>query len=103
MLLLHDGLRASEVAESVGCVRATVYRTVYRFEELGEEAIYDRRLCRRPDKVTDEVQAQLLGYLDAVPQDYGWERSNWTLELLARQLAGTAGSVSWPSSAKTKE
>lgn len=75
----------------VGCVRATEYRTVYRFEELGEASLLDQRGLREPSKVTPEVEQCLLGYLDGVPQDYGWERANWTLELLARQLCDDTG------------
>lgn len=86
LLLLHDGHRAGDVAVLVGCVRATVYRTVYRFEDLGEASLHDQRSYREPTKVTPEVEEQLLGYLDGVPQDYGWDRANWTLELLQRQL-----------------
>ncbi len=86
LLLLHEREPVAEVARRVGCVRATVYRTVYRFEELGEEALVDRRAYRCASKVTTQVEQLLLGYLDHVPGDYGWERSNWTLELLAKQL-----------------
>ena len=95
LLLLHDGRSASEVAEVAGCVRATVYRTVYRFEDLGETGLHDQRQFREPTKVTPEVEEQLLSYLDAVPGDYGWDRANWTLELLSRQLlADTAVALS---------
>jgi len=86
LLLLHEQEPVAEVARRVGCVRATVYRTVYRFEELGEDGLVDRRAYRQPSKVTTLVERLLLGYLDHVPGDYGWERSNWTLELLAKQL-----------------
>jgi len=91
MLLLHEGYGVSEVCERVGCVRATVYRTVYRFEELGEDGLYDQRARREPVKVTLEIEERLLGYLDAVPKDYGWDRVNWTLELLAKQLQTDTG------------
>jgi transposase len=91
LVLLSQGETASEVARMVGCVRATVYRTVYRYEDMGEESIRDRRRCREPSKVTAPVQEQLLAYLDDVPQDYGWERCNWTLELLSLQLAKDTG------------
>jgi len=86
LLLLHEGYAASEVAERADCVRATVYRTVYRFEELGEASLHDQRSCREPEKATPEVEEHLLGYLDDVPNDYGWDRANWTLELLSLQL-----------------
>lgn len=91
MLLLHESMPVAEVSRMVGCVRATVYRTVYRYEELGEDSIRDQRRHRTPSKVTQHVEEQLLEYLDYVPQDYSWERSNWTLELLARQLADDTG------------
>lgn len=87
IVLLHSGELAAEVARMVGCARATVYRTVYRYEDLGEESIRDQRRLREPLKVTAPVVEQLLAYLDDVPQDYGWERCNWTLELLSLQLA----------------
>ena len=76
LLLLHDGRSASEVVELAGCVRATVYRTVYRFEDLGEAGLHDRCQFREPTKVTPEVEEQLLGYLDGVAGDYGWDRAN---------------------------
>ncbi len=86
LLLLSERVAVSTVAERVGCARATVYRTVYRFEDLGEDGLSDQRLCAPPRKATVGVQEQLLSYLDAVPKDYGWQRSTWTLELLALQL-----------------
>jgi len=86
MLLLHEAKPVAEIAHTVGCVRATVYRTLYRFEELGEYSLGDRRTSRGPAKVTQELEAHLSSYLDGVPQDYGWQRSAWTLELLSLQL-----------------
>ena len=41
MLLLHEGIPVVEVARMVGWVRATVYRTVSRYEELSEESVRD--------------------------------------------------------------
>jgi hypothetical protein len=75
----------------VGCARATVYRTLYRFEDLGEDALLDQRQLRPPSKVTDRVQVQLVGYIDRSPQDFGWQRTTWTLELLAVQLTLDTG------------
>ena len=40
---------------------ATVYRTVYRFEDLGEDALIDRRSQRDPRKVSAEVERRLVG------------------------------------------
>lgn len=93
LLLLHQGRAAAEVAAFVDCARATVYRTVYRYEELGEASIADQRTRREAEKMTAELQARLLSYLDGVPQDYGWQRSTWTLELLALQINEEFGVV----------
>lgn len=91
LLLLHGGLEPSQVAETVGCARATVYRTLYRYEDLGEEALFDRRKARTPRKVTEEVERRLVSYIDGSPQDFRWQRTTWTLELLAVQLLHDTG------------
>jgi putative transposase len=91
LLLLHGGREPSEVAKLVGCARATVYRTLYRFEDLGEGSLLDQRHQRGPSKVTAEVAERLVGYIDGSPQDFGWQRTTWSLELLAVQLAHDAG------------
>ena len=91
LLLLNERHSVETVASLAGCVRATVYRTVYRFEDFGEKGLHDGRKNRTPLKVTPEVIEQLLDYLDGVPKDYGWQRSIWTLELLSRQLLADSG------------
>ena len=91
LLLLHEGVVPGVVAEVAGCARATVYRTLYRFEDLGEDALLDQRQLRPPSKVTAEVEERLVGYIDGSPQDFGWQRTTWTLELLAVQLTLDTG------------
>ena len=91
LLLLHGGEEPSEVAMFVGCARATVYRTLYRFEDLGEDSLFDQRQQRPPSKVTPEVAERLVSYIDGSPQDFGWQRTTWTLELLAVQLTQDTG------------
>jgi transposase len=91
LLLLGEGVVAGVVAEMVGCARATVYRTLYRFEDLGEDALLDQRQVRPPSKVTAEVEERLVGYIDGSPQELGWQRTTWTLELLAVQLTLDTG------------
>ena len=91
LLLLHKQVSVSEIAFRVDCVRATVYRTLYRFEHLGEASLHDQRSTREPTKATPRVEQCLLGYLDNVPKDYGWDRANWTLEVLSLQLHADTG------------
>ena len=89
--LLAQGESPSQVKEKVGCVRSTVYMTLYRFEDEGIEGLLDKRLQRGPRKATAPVRAQLLEYLDGTPRDYGWQRAAWTLELFALQLLEDTG------------
>jgi len=98
LILLHEGFSAGSVSEVTGCVRATVYRTLYRFEELSEDGIRDQRTWREPTKVTADIETHLLGYLEQAPKDLGWHRSTWTLELFGLQLEHDTGvrlSPSW--------
>lgn len=91
VLLLSEGRCVREVREMVGCVRSTVYETLYRFEDADLDGLLDQRLHRTARKATPDVRAQLLAYLDHTPQRFGWQRSTWTRELLALQLQKDTG------------
>ncbi len=91
LLLLDDGLSPSEVAQHLVCDRSLVYKTVYRFDEHGEDGLADRRLLSKPRKVTPELLSRLLFLLEESPRDVGWQRSTWSLELLAREIEKEIG------------
>jgi len=86
LLLLDRGCSAREVVERTGCVRATVYRTVDRWENEGEAGLVDKRSVPGPRKALATACTRLLSYVGTNPRDLGWERSTWTLELFALQL-----------------
>lgn len=86
LLLLNSGESPSEIHRKMGCARATVYRTLYRFENLGEMSLSDLRFISEPRKVTPDILQRLISLLDQSPQNQGWQRSTWTLELLALEL-----------------
>ncbi|MBM3289683.1 MAG: helix-turn-helix domain-containing protein, partial [Candidatus Hydrogenedentes bacterium] len=86
ILLFAEGLTPGEVQERAGCVRSTIYTTLYRFEDEGMDGFLDKRLYAPARKATADIRERLLVYLEKVPKDYGWQRSSWTLELLSRQL-----------------
>jgi len=97
ILLLDAKEPVSRISLLVDCVRSTVYTTLYRFEDEGFGSLLDKRRSPGPRKATAEVRMALLSYLDHVPKDYGWQRSTWTLELLARQLEEDTGVQLSPS------
>jgi len=86
LILLSIGKSVNKITELTGCVRATVYRTLYRFEDMGDSSVVDQRTISTPKKVTENVKKKLIEYLDFTPPNFGWHRSSWTLELLALQI-----------------
>lgn len=101
VLLLASGEAVSCISTMVDCVRSTVYTTLYRFEDEGIEGLLDKRRSPGARKATPEVRAKLLSYLDDAPKVLGWQRSTWTLELLARQLYEDTGVQLSPSHLRT--
>lgn len=69
LLLLNEGRTVVETARLVCCVRATVYRTVYRFDDLGEDGLLDQRKNAKARKVTQEACTYLLDYLEHTPKE----------------------------------
>lgn len=86
LLLCASGHSVKIITQLVGCARATVYRTLYRFNDLGETGISDLRLQPEPRKVTPSTISYLLSLLEKSPREFRWHRSTWTLELLAKQV-----------------
>lgn len=97
LLLLDEGLAPSEVSRRLECDRSLVYKTVYRFDEHGEDGLADRRYSPKPRKVTEELLNRLLLLLEKSPRDLGWQRSTWTLELLAKEIDRELGVKLSPS------
>jgi transposase len=91
LLLAHAGHAATDIAEWVDCVRATVYRTLSRFHQSGEAGLSDRRLQPEARKVTPELMNYLLSLLEVSPRSLGWQRSTWTLELMGLQVLEKTG------------
>lgn len=91
VLLLNEGLGATEVHRRLGAARSTVYRVARRFAEEGEHGLRDRRPEVAPWKVDEGYMARLEELVYISPQALGWRRSTWTSELLAKQLAEETG------------
>lgn len=91
LLLLNSGEAPGAIHRKLDCARATVYRTLYRFENMGESSLSDLRFSSVPRKVTHDFIERLMAVLDFSPQQRGWQRSTWTLELLSEELFEQTG------------
>lgn len=87
ILCLDKGMSPTEIHRAQGAARSTVYRVGKRFLAEGEEGLRNRRLEVSPSKVTEEYMHRLEERIYQNPQELGWQRTSWTRELLARQLA----------------
>ena len=48
-----------------------MYRTLYRFEQIGEASLHDQRSTVEPTKATPQVEQCRLGYLDNLSKGLG--------------------------------
>lgn len=87
VLLYAEGKRTEEIAEVLGCSTSTAIRAARRFQAEGEGGLLDKRRFNGEQKIDDDMLAALVTLLEGTPQDHGWERPTWTVELLAITLA----------------
>ena len=86
------GERAQKIHEVLGCSLSQVYRIARRFVEDGEIGLADRREDNGEVKVDETYAAEVLRLVaEDSPQDHGYRRPTWTLELLARVMEENTG------------
>lgn len=87
VLLYADGKRTAEIASTLHCAHSTAIHVAHRFKAEGPAGLVDRRSENGETKVDDDLRAALVILVNTSPQAYDWERSTWTEELFALQLA----------------
>lgn len=87
VLLYAEGKTTEEIASTFHCAKSRAINVANRFNAEGPAGLVDRRCENGEAKVDDDLRAALVVLVDTSPQDYGWERSTWTEELFALQLA----------------
>lgn len=83
LLKVSQGLSCYAAARELGCVPSTAWRIVHRFLTEGETALLDKRAENGAVKVDEDIRAGLETILCNCPEDYGFPRTTWTLELIA--------------------
>lgn len=86
LLLWESGGQVSWVAERLCAARSSINRWRALFEQYGEEGLSPLQRGRTDYKANPVVMEHLAELVDATPQDYGYLRSRWSSELLAREL-----------------
>jgi transposase len=79
------------IAESVGCSVSWVQRVIRHFREFGVAGLQDGREDNGEEKIDERYLSILYDVVDGSPRDYGYPRSTWTQELLAKVMAKLTG------------
>jgi len=87
LLLWESGGHVSWVAQTLCAARSSVNRWRSLFEEYGEDGLRPQPRGRSDYKANEAVLHRLEVLVEASPQDFGYLRSCWSSELLARELA----------------
>jgi len=83
---LGQGVSRQQVARDLACVPSTVVKAARRFADAGEDGLIDQRAFNGARKVDAHFKEELERVLLSVPTEFGWQRTNWTRELLGREL-----------------
>jgi transposase len=82
VLKVATGLSCNAAARELGCAPSTAVRIVARFYTEGEAALWDRRNENGLRKVDADVRGGVCEILTGSPEDHGFTRPTWTLEIL---------------------
>ena len=91
LVLAQSGLSQRGVARVLGHAPSHVHETVRRFREDGVEGLRERRGRSPRLPRYDEIIALLPELVANSPRDYGWNRSTWSVELVALEVERQLG------------
>ncbi len=87
LLKVHAGQCPHQAALEIGCHPATACRIVARFVARGEGSVFDGRWGNGARKVSPEVLGGIVEILHGTPEQHGFPRPTWTIEVLTRVIA----------------
>ena len=88
---LISGHSLSSIQRHLYCSYSTIQRVAERFVRDGVAGLVDRREDNGETKITEEHEAFLLQASAVTPQEYGFARPTWTLELFIEVLDSEMG------------
>ena len=91
VVLLAEGQTSVAIEQHLKVARAHVSRTAWKYFAEGDAGLQDRREENGNRKVDENFLEELQHLLTLAPTDCGWERSSWSRELLAREMAKRTG------------
>ncbi|WP_386263611.1 IS630 family transposase, partial [Xanthomonas translucens] len=92
MLMLHRGVRVSDVARTLCCARSSVGRWINWFTLSGTEGLKSLPAGRSRRWPVEHICTLLRELVKHTPGDFGYQRSRWSTELLAIKINQITGS-----------
>ena len=86
MALLDQGLSLNEVGRLLGCAPSSIMRWRNRRMEDGEAGLTVRFSTGRPTKLTAALRQRLLRLLASGPRRAGFDREDWTREIIVNLI-----------------
>jgi transposase len=95
--VIEDKEAPSEVMESMGLCRTSIYRWLRRYEEEGLEALVEKIARGREPKLTDRQQQQVKRWIVGKdPRQYGFDYGLWTRRIVQSLIERKFGiSLGW--------
>lgn len=86
VLKVAAGLSCNAASRELGCAPSTAVRIVARFRTEGEAALLDHRNENGRRKIDADVREGVCRILGGSPEDHGFTRPTWTLEILRKVI-----------------
>src|SRR3990170_1885200 len=92
--VIEDQAAPSEVMQSMGLCRTSIYRWLRRYEEAGLEALVEKIAQGREPKLTDKQQQQVKQWIVGKdPRQYGFDYGLWTRRIVQSLIEKKFGLV----------
>ncbi len=101
LLLTHQGISDSQIAEKLGTNRQKVIRCIKKGLAYGiKEAIDDLPRSGKPQDITGEARAWIISIACMKPKDLGYPHELWTQQLLAEYVQKNSIAMGFPEASK---
>ena len=91
MLILHRGDSVSYVAKTLCCARSSIGRWIRWFTDSGTEGLQSLPSGRKRRWARERVSQLLHQLVTFSPEDFGYQRSRWSSELLSMVIKEITG------------
>jgi len=82
ILMLHQGQTITQVHDATGAARSSIGRWLGWYTDYGVEGLQSEKPGRRPVLPVKQLMLSLSLLIQLSPQEFGYQRSRWSTELL---------------------